>query len=347
VSRQPRFVPWSEATTQALYGPGGFFHRPEGPAGHFRTSVNASPVFAAAVVRLLTEVDTALGHPARLDLVDIGSGRGELLVAARSLVQGGPLAQRLRLHAVEVAGRPAEVPDDVDWSDVLPESVVGLLIANEWLDDVPLDVVATGADGLLHRVLVEPGTGHESPGGPVAMRQAAWVRRWWPLDGAAGGARAEVGSSRDDAWAGAVRALDRGVAVAVDYGHLRDDRAAGAYAAGTMLGYRDGRAVPAVPDGSCDITAHVAVDACAAAGEVAGATHTTLLRQRAVLGRLDVDGRLPPRELATTDPMAYAAALQEATQAAELRDPEGLGAFWWLAQSVGVELPPSLSVTTG
>ena len=50
---------------------------------------------------------------------------------------------------------------------------------------------------------------------------------------AAGGAaategdRAEVGRARDRAWAGAVGSLDRGLAVAVDYGHLRADRAAG------------------------------------------------------------------------------------------------------------------------
>ena len=48
-----RFVTWSEATTRALYGLGGFFHRPEGPAGHFRTSVHASPLFAGAVLALL------------------------------------------------------------------------------------------------------------------------------------------------------------------------------------------------------------------------------------------------------------------------------------------------------
>ena len=74
-----RFVLWSAAMQHALYGHGGFYHRPEGPRGHFRTSVHASSSFAGAVARLLVEVDGALGHPARVDLVDVGAGRGELL----------------------------------------------------------------------------------------------------------------------------------------------------------------------------------------------------------------------------------------------------------------------------
>ncbi len=46
--------------TEALYGPDGFFVREPGPAGHFRTSVHASPLFAGALVRLVERVDAAL-----------------------------------------------------------------------------------------------------------------------------------------------------------------------------------------------------------------------------------------------------------------------------------------------
>ncbi|CAM5525142.1 hypothetical protein STANM309S_01788 [Streptomyces tanashiensis] len=53
----------------------GFYLRPEGPAGHFRTSVHASPLFAAAVARLLGEVAEELGTD-EVDLVDVGAGRG-------------------------------------------------------------------------------------------------------------------------------------------------------------------------------------------------------------------------------------------------------------------------------
>ena len=54
--------------------------RPRGtPAAHFRTSVHVSPRYAGAVLALLRHTDAALGHPDRIDLVDIGAGQGELL----------------------------------------------------------------------------------------------------------------------------------------------------------------------------------------------------------------------------------------------------------------------------
>ena len=62
---------WKNAWDAALYGPGGFFRR-ESPSAHFRTSVHASPLFAAALVELVRR--------AGLDtVVDVGAGRGELL----------------------------------------------------------------------------------------------------------------------------------------------------------------------------------------------------------------------------------------------------------------------------
>ena len=75
---QGRLVSWRQAMDSALYGPSGFFTR-EAVADHFHTSAQASPLFAVALLRLLHEVDEALGRPGRLILVDIGAGRGELL----------------------------------------------------------------------------------------------------------------------------------------------------------------------------------------------------------------------------------------------------------------------------
>ena len=333
----PRWVPWSVAIRSALYGHGGFFHRPEGPAGHFRTSVHASPLFATAVIALLESVDVSLGGPERLDLVDLGAGRGELLVAVLAQLNDPAaypgLAGRVHLHAVELADRPQGVPEAISWSAELPEGVVGLLVANEWLDNVPVDVVEAGPDGV-HRVLVDPADGAESPGGPAGLRDAGWLAQWWPLDGAPEGARAEVGFPRDVAWAGAVHSLERGLAVMIDYGNLRAARVAGEYEAGTLRGYREGRRVPPVPDGTCDLTAHVAVDACAAAGLRAGAVESRLLRQREALQQLGIEGpQAEPRP-------GTAAALEHASQVAELTAADGLGAFWWLLQSVDGPIPP-------
>ncbi|MGW2851170.1 SAM-dependent methyltransferase, partial [Streptomyces sp. NPDC001215] len=102
---------------------------------------------------------------------------------------------------------------------------------------------------------------------------------------------------------------------------------------GTLTGFRAGREVAPVPDGSCDITAHVALDACALPG-------ARLLTQRAALHTLGVTGARPPLTLASTDPAAYVRALAHAGAAAELTAPGGLGDFGWLLQPVGIEGAP-------
>ena len=349
--------PWREAWERALYGPGGFYARGEAPAAHFRTSVHASPLFAAAVGELLERVDAALGHPDPLDLVDVGAGRGELLAGVAAHTD---LGRRLRLTAVEVGPGIDAVRDVAALSPV-----TGLLIANEWLDDVPLDVVVRTPAG--PRLVLVDDAGTETLGGPPPAEDLTWADLWWPAhrrpptphptatdltgSGRAGVGdavdpaweRVEVGRARDVAWASAVRRMARGVVVAVDYGHERAARPA----AGTLTGYRGGRQVPPVPDGSCDLTAHVALDSVAAAGRAAGAGDTRLDDQRAALANLGVTGRRPPVGLATSDPARYAALLRDAAEAAELLDRRGLGGFGWLVQGVGITVPFGPHATRG
>ncbi|MFG2874980.1 SAM-dependent methyltransferase [Streptomyces sp. NPDC048337] len=306
---------WSGAMEAALYGPGGFYVRPggPGPAGHFRTSVHASGLYAGAVARLLLWVDTELGHPQGLDLVDVGAGRGELLAGVLAALPA-EVAARVRPYAVERARRPEGIDPRIRWVAAPPERTTGLLFANEWLDNVPLDIAEDG-----RYVLVAP-DGTESRGGPVDGPDRAWLERWWP-----GCGRAEIGRARDEAWAGAVASLERGLAVAVDYAHTREARPP----YGTLTGFRAGREVAPVPDGSCDVTAHVALDSCAGPGSV-------LLTQREALAALGVSGARPPLALASTDPAAYVRGLAAAGEAAELTARGGLGDFGWLVQPVAL-----------
>ncbi len=313
----------------ALYGPDGFFTGGTGPAAHFRTSVHASPAFAGAIQRLVVAGDAALGHPKHLDVVDIGAGRGELLAALEPWAHEAGLDRRIHWTAVEKAPRPDGLSARIAWRDDLPERVTGLIIATEWLDNVPLDVVEVDEHGTPRRVLVDE-DGSETPGPPLDAAERFWLARWWPLDGAPPGTRAEIGATRDAAWADAVATLDRGIALAVDYGHRRANRPV----AGTLTGFRDGREVEPVPDGSTDVTAHVAMDAVAAAG---GEPYC-LIRQREALRALGVHGGRPPISLATTDPAGYVRALSGAGAAAELTDPAGLGGHWWLLTGVGIDL---------
>ncbi|TNH30829.1 hypothetical protein FHG89_05320 [Micromonospora orduensis] len=395
-------IPWRDAMSHALYGPDGFFVAGTGPADHFRTSVHASPAFAAALLRLLSQVDAALGHPARLDVVDVGAGRGELLRALVGLavgVSGEPahsgrsglippragspetptptasarrspddpspvaarpsLAERIRFTAVEYANRPENLPEEINWTAEIPNEINGLLLATEWLDNVPLEVAVHTTDGWRY-VLVDPDSGVETVGELVNAADLDWLLKWWPTPSASTGAdsdpdlaltwtdatsgsesglRAEIGRPRDEAWANAVRKISRGLAVAVDYGHLRDGRPVD----GTLTGYRGGRQVPPVLDGTTDVTAHVAMDSVASAGAAVARCAYSLVPQSEALRALGADGGRPPLSLAGTDPAGYVRALAAASAVAELTDPAGLGGHWWLRQPVGIPLPPAVA----
>ena len=313
---------WRVATERALYGDGGFYRRTDGrPRDHFRTSVHASLLFAGAVLTLLRSAGLTT-------VTDMGAGGGELLMALHAADPS------LRLLGVDLAPRPAGLPTGIGWSPDLPGGIEGLVIANEWLDDVPVDVVQLTVDGT--RVVEVDGHGVERAGDEPSQADVAWLQRWWPLREM--GDRAEVGRPRDAQWSTVIRSVRRGLAVAVDYSHLVGDRPSH----GTLTGYRDGRQVPPVPDGSCDITSHVALDACAAAGASAGATATVLTTQREALQSLGVRRGRPPHALSIDDPAAYLAALAELGEVGELTAVDGLGGFGWLVQCVDVPVPQPL-----
>jgi SAM-dependent MidA family methyltransferase len=275
-----------QAWDHALYGPEGFYRR-ERPAAHFRTSVHASGLFGQAVARLARAVGAS-------QVVDIAAGSGEL-------------GDVLRAEDLQVL--------DIELDDELPDRLSGLVIANEWLDNVPCELAE------LDRAGVPRYLGPDLiPGEVVDGNDLVWLEKWWPL--LEPGDRAEIGITRDEAWADVLGRLEEGaVAVAIDYGHLR----AGRPPYGTLTGFRNGRECDPVPDGSCDITAHVALDSL-------GGTVTT---QRGALQALGVTAARPSQELAREEPLRYLAELSSAGEAAELLDPSGLGSFGWVWTAAG------------
>ncbi len=312
-------VPWREAWHEALYGPRGFYRGVEGPAGHFTTSTHGP---------LGAQLAEALGHLADREgvhqVVDVGCGRGELLT---HLALQRP---DLRLTGVDVVPRPANLPDAVAWwrspgggdlPAVLTDLDDVLVVAHEWLDVVPCTVAEVVGPGRLAVVLVDPRTGEESAGGALTDDELGWCARHWPVGDLPVGARVEVGLARDVAWRDLVSRVRAGTLLAVDYGHTAGDRPVG----GTLTAYRAGVVVAPVPDGSCDLTAHVAVDSL---------EHDEVTTQRSALHALGARARTPDRELARTDPAGYLAALAAASALGALTSPDGLGGFLWVLRRV-------------
>jgi SAM-dependent MidA family methyltransferase len=311
-------VDWQAAWQDALYGPRGFYRGTGGPVEHFSTATHGGPgeVLAVALARLARENGLT-------QVVDVGAGRGELLAHLYAADPG------LRLTGVDVVPRPEGLEQSVDWlvapgGPALPAKLrdldEALVVAHEWLDVVPCPVAQVADDAVLRRVLVDPVTGEESSGPPLAADELDWASAHWPA--AAVGERVEVGLTRDRAWSDLVGRVRRGVVVAVEYGHRAGDRPAG----GTLTAYRSGRQVTPVPDGSCDLTAHVAMDSL---------DHDELLDQRTALRGLGVSGRTPSLDLARSNPQAYLAALAASSSAAALIAPGGFGDFLWALKRVG------------
>jgi SAM-dependent MidA family methyltransferase len=311
-------VPWRVAWQDALYGPRGFYRQPRGPAGHFTTATQAGsgPALARTLWAWADRYD--------LDaIVDVGAGRGELLHHLYASPPGRPLT------GLDVVDRPHDLPEPVSWVESpggreLPMAWRpdrALVVAHEWLDVVPCTVAEVAPDGALREVFVDPTTGAESLGLELSGPDLEWCQRFWPQVLAGDrlrGDRVEVGRQRDEAWAALLGRLAPGsVALAVDYGHTVEDRPR----TGTLVAYRDGRLVDPVPDGSCDLTAHVSVDS---------------LRQTRRLRQRDAVAASPPPDhrLAAEDPAAYLAALADHSAVAALRRPGGFGDFWWVVTRV-------------
>ncbi len=310
-------LPWREAWQAALYGPGGFYRDAVGPAGHFTTSSQggAGRVLAEALWAWADAVG-AVG------VVDVGAGRGELLRHLRAADRDRPLT------GVDVVTRPGGLPEGVDWlvspgGARLPEGLAprdALVVAHEWLDVVPCTLAEVAADRTLREVCVDVTTGTESLGGRLDEADLEWCQRFWPVvlgAGAEPGDRVEVGRERDIAWDDLLGRMSGGAAIAVDYGHRAGDRPR----QGTFTAYREGVQVSPLPDGSSDLTAHVAVDSL---------RHDELLSQRDALRRVGVSGRTPDHAMSRTDPAGYLAELGRASAAATLLLPSGFGSFWWV-----------------
>lgn len=315
------WTPWQQAWDRALYGECGFYRQSAGPAGHFSTAAQGVPQIGEQLARALLRLMDQQG----LDtFVDLGCGRGELVEQVHRL---GP---QVRCIGVDIVARP-QLSKPIGWlqspgGEHLPDELADLrntlVFANEWLDVVPCPIAELDEDGDLREVLVNAPGADEQLGDRVSETGRQWCERFWPTDPLETGDRVEIGQSRDLAWDNLVSRVRSGVAIAVDYGHTVDSRPL----PGTLTGFRAGRQVLPVPDGSCDLTAHVAMDSL---------THNELMDQRTALRRLGVNGQVPAHDLARSDPSAYLQGLSVASAATALTARGGLGDFLWAFSRAG------------
>lgn len=294
--------------------------------GDFLTAPELHPFFGRAVGRLLDQMWEHVDGPERYVLREYGAGRGTL---AASITEG------LRMDGSGLAHALEHQPVDLG-TPLRADPVVGCILANEFLDALPVHRVIQRADGLREvqvtwrddrftDIETEPSTGalasHLEADGVVLVD----------------GQRAEVGLAAHGWMRRAAEELERGHVLVIDYGHEAVELYGPRRMAGTLLGYRQHTVVddPYSAIGRTDLTAHVDVTAlkrtaaeCGleAAGEIDQAHLLVALGLGEMLDRL---GRDPATQAAEY--------LLARSSVARLLDPRQLGAFRVMAWSKGID----------
>jgi SAM-dependent MidA family methyltransferase len=285
------------------------------PFTDFTTSPEISQMFGEIIGSWAAVAWQLLGSPAPVSLVEAGPGRGTLMAdALRAVRLAAPdFAAALRVRFIEISPRlrgdqAARVPR-ATWHDALADVPEGpmVLVANEFLDALPIRQFVRRGDGWTERFVAE----------------GAWME--CAADGAdvpagRGAAEGDVVELNEPArrFVNEVAArLGRspGAALFLDYGPLRS-------AAGDSLqALADKRPVsPLSVAGSADLTAHVDFADLAAEARSLGAGVQGPSPQGSFLAALGLFQRTERLARARPD---QAAALTEAAR--RLADPAAMG----------------------
>ena len=241
---------------------------PLGAGGDFTTAPEISQMFGEIIGAALADCWLRAGAPPEAAFVELGPGRGTLAAdALRVLRQAGFAGE---VHFVETSPLLREAQrklhPDAHWHEALiavPEGKPLLLVANEFFDALPIRQWVGRRE---RRILFEGG------------------RLEFDLNGAI----REDSPARDAvAWEiGAQLSVRGGVALIVDYGHVRAGLGETLQA---VKGHRfaDVLASP----GEADLTAHVDFAALAKAASVGGVEVTKVVDQGAWLDRLGITAR--------------------------------------------------------
>jgi len=316
-------IGYDEVIELALYDADHGFYETGGGAGRqgdFLTSPEVGPLFGAVLARALDSWWRDLGQPDPFTVVEAGAGRGTL---ARAILAARPACSpALRYVAVErSAALRSQLPDDIESCVVLPaEAVVGVVLANELLDNLPFRLLQRAHDGWrevrvdehLGEVLrsAPPGLGeHLAPDAPVGARI--------PLQGLA--AR----------WLdAALRQVARGRVVLLDYADTTPSMAVRPWTDWVRTYRGHGRGGhPLAHVGGQDVTCEVAIDQLATVRvPTADRSQAEFLRAHGI-DELVEAARRAWQERAHIGDLQAMKDRSRIGEAAALTDPTGLGGF--------------------
>lgn len=346
-------IPFARFMERALYEPelGYYASRSDRATrtGDFLTAPELHPIFGHALARQLHEMWQRLREPDEFGLLDYGAGTGALAV---SLVDGlaamqSPLRDRLRYEPIEVGARAESVAARLAALGVArPETgrarVVGCVIANEFLDALPVHVVVQRGDRL-REVLVawQDGRFVEVQAEPSTPE----LGRWFEDAGVelVDGQRAEVNLAVAR-WIGEVeRTLERGYVLVIDYGAEPHELYGPARRTGTLRAFAAHRVSsdPLSGIGERDLTAHVDIGALERSAATAGLAVLGRTSQAEFLVGCGLEELLVEAQASLPEQWEPRLLLRSVVR--RLLDPRHLGGYFVSVLGRGVPTDPPLS----
>lgn len=301
-----------------LYHPEHGYYSRGGRAGRrgadFITSPEVGALFGAVLANAVDSVWRDLGSPPHFDLVEVGSGRGALM---RAILDAAPRCRAalvpvcveqstaLREQAAELLGARAEVAAEFPTG-----RLVGVVIANELLDNLVVRLVERTADGWAEVWVGDDGE---------VLRPTELEPEWE----VAVGIRLPVQVEAARWVASALDSLDAGSLIAIDYGVVATVELADRPWLRTYSEHRRGTD-PYQSPGELDITCDVGFDQLP--GSPALSTQAEFLIRHGI-EPLVSEARSVWHERAHLGDLPALRARSRVGEADALGDPVGLGAF--------------------
>jgi SAM-dependent MidA family methyltransferase len=240
----------------ALYAPAGFYSTEvrAGRRGDFITSPEVGPLFGAVVAKVVDANWRKLNRPKKFELVEVGAGPGTL---ARSILSAElECHDALRYIAVEVSDvqRRSHSAAMNSRSTMPNEPLVGMIIANELLDNLPFRLFVF--DGIWQEAFVA-----EQDGLFVEVLRTVYDAPKWLPQEAPHGARVPVQSAAANWLAKCLELLKSGSITVFDYCSTSFDAIAKPWRnwLRTYRQHEQGEHYLRHP-GTQDITSHVMID---------------------------------------------------------------------------------------
>lgn len=334
-------ITFAEFAEVALYHPHGGYYT-QAPRNDYFTSPQVHPAFGALLARFAHRVWARLEYPSRFDVIELGSGNGQLAqdFASYSKELCEDFQSALRYLAVDRSRlRTPEAGAGIDRlisTGVPLRNVNGLILSNELVDAFPVHRFEMNAGAVqeifvtMHGEDIQESLG--KPSTPLIEERLAKLDCQLP-----DGFRGEVNPGIRPMMIQIAGALGSGVVLTIDYGEYARDLYSPTRSGGTLrtfqshlLGNR-----PLTGIGSQDITASVDFTALQEEGEQAGLRSLGMTTQADALSSLGIREVVRQPSWTALHPSARA---RNRMALEELARPHGLGAFKWFLQSKGLDV---------